>query len=82
MGSLHLRHIHPLRAGLDEICSRYTHILVPEMNDQGAYGFGQLTTMLRAKTCNPAIQSLCKMQGLTFRIREITDAAEAILAAK
>jgi len=82
VGSLHLRHIHPLRSGLDEICKKYTHILVPEMNDSGAYGYGQLATMLRAKTCNPAIQSLCKVQGLTFRIREITDAAEAILSAK
>jgi len=82
VGSLHLRHIHPLRAGLDEIFNRYTHILVPEMNDSGAYGYGQLATMLRAKTCNPAIQSLCKVQGLTFRIREITDAAEAILNAQ
>jgi len=81
VGSLHLRHIHPLRAGLDDICKRFKHILVPEMNDSGAYGYGQLTTMLRAKTCNPAIQSLCKVQGLTFRIREITDAAEAILNA-
>lgn len=80
VGSLHLRHIHPLRAGLDEIFSRYTHVLVPEMNDSGAYGYGQLATMLRAKTCNPAIQSLNKVQGLTFRIREITDAAENILA--
>lgn len=80
VGSLHLRHIHPLRAGLDEIFSRYTHILVPEMNDSGAYGYGQLATMLRAKTCNPAIQSLNKVQGLTFRIREITDAAEKILS--
>lgn len=81
VGSLHLRHIHPLRGGLDEIFSRYTHILVPEMNDSGAYGYGQLATMLRAKTCNPAIRSLNKVQGLTFRIREITDAAEKILAA-
>jgi 2-oxoglutarate ferredoxin oxidoreductase subunit alpha len=82
VGSMHLRHIHPLRAGLDEICKRYKHILVPEMNDGGAYGYGQLATMLRAKTCNPAIQSLCKVQGLSFRIREITDAAEKILSAK
>lgn len=82
VGSLHLRHIHPLRAGLGEIFSRYSHVLVPEMNDSGAYGYGQLATMLRAKTCNPAIQSLNKVQGLTFRIREITDAAEAILSDK
>ena len=82
VGSMHLRHIHPLRAGLDEICKRYKHVLVPEMNDGGAYGYGQLATMLRAKTCNPAIQSLCKVQGLSFRIREITDAAEKILSAK
>lgn len=81
VGSIHLRHIHPLRNGLGDIFRRYTHVLVPEMNDPGVYGFGQLATLLRAVTCNPNIQSLNKIQGLTFRVREIQDGALKILGA-
>lgn len=79
VGSLHLRHLHPLRNGLADIFRRYQHILVPEMNDCGLYGFGQLATMLRAVTCNPDIRSLNKVQGLTFRVKEIVDAAHQTL---
>ncbi|BCX46570.1 2-oxoacid:acceptor oxidoreductase, alpha subunit [Haloferula helveola] len=79
VGSLHLRHIHPLRNGLADIFHRYTHVLVPEMNDCGIYGFGQLASLLRSVTCNPNIQSLNKVQGLTFRVKEIEDAALQLL---
>ena len=71
MGHLHLRYVNPLPNDVDEIFSRYKDIIVVEMNDQGLYGFGQLATLLRAKTCNPAIRSLAKTDGLTFKIREI-----------
>jgi len=80
VGALHLRHIHPLRNGLGDIFHHYTHILVPEMNDSGPYGFGQLATLLRAVTCNPGIQSVNKVEGLTFRVRELVQAAEKRLA--
>ena len=82
VSQLGIRHIHPLNPNLDELFSRFTHILVPEINDPGIYGFGQLATMLRAKTCNPAIQSLNKIQGLTFRVKEIVVKAEEVLASK
>jgi len=80
VGSLHIRHIHPLRNGLGDIFHRYTHILVPEMNDGGIYGHGQLATLLRSVTCNPNIQSLNKVEGITFRVKEIVDGSERILA--
>ena len=80
VGSLHLRHIHPLRNGLGDIFHHYTHVLVPEMNDAGPYGHGQLATLLRAVTCNPAIQSLNKVEGITFRVRELVDGALKILS--
>ena len=41
------------------------------MNDQGVYGFGQLATILRARYCDPKIQSFTKTDGLTFRVKEI-----------
>jgi hypothetical protein len=43
------------------------------MNDQGVYGFGQLATILRARYCEPKIESVTKTDGLTFRVREILE---------
>jgi 2-oxoglutarate/2-oxoacid ferredoxin oxidoreductase subunit alpha len=71
VGQLHLRHVHPFPPGLEEIFARFKRILVVELNDEGIYGQGQLATLLRSKTCNPAVTSLCKTDGLTFRVREI-----------
>ena len=80
VGSLHLRHIHPLRPDLGDIFKNFNHIIVPEMNDSGVYGMGQLATLLRAVTCDGRIKSLNKVQGITFRVREIVTAAEEELA--
>lgn len=80
VGSMHIHNIHPLRAGLGDIFGRYRHVLVPEMNDSGVYGYGQLATLLRAKLCDPRIQSFNKTEGLGFRVGELVDEAEKILA--
>ncbi|MGJ8695131.1 MAG: 2-oxoacid:acceptor oxidoreductase subunit alpha [Verrucomicrobiaceae bacterium] len=82
VGAVHLRHVHPLPTDLEDIFSKYDHILVPEMNDSGLYGYGQLATLLRAKTCNAGIKSLNKVQGISFRVREIVVAAEKLIASK
>lgn len=66
-----LRHLHPLPNGLEELFNQFEHVLVSEMNDQGLYGNGQLATLLRARYCNPAIKSITKTDGLTFKVREI-----------
>ncbi len=71
MGHLHLRYLNPLPNDLAEVFDRYKYILVVEMNDEGLNGYGQLATLLRAKTCNKSIRSLTKTDGLTFKIREI-----------
>jgi len=73
IGSIHLRHIHPLPVGLEKIFARFQRVVVVEMNDEGVYGFGQLATMLRARYCEPRIQSFTKTDGLTFRVREILE---------
>ncbi|MDQ8182418.1 2-oxoacid:acceptor oxidoreductase subunit alpha [Pelagicoccus sp. SDUM812005] len=78
IGHLQIRYINPLPNDLGEIFSRYEHILVVEMNDEGLYGYGQLATLLRARYCNPAIRSLNKTDGLTFKIKEIRQGIEAI----
>ena len=72
-GALHLRHLHPLPNGLEKIFEKFKRIVTVEMNDQGVYGFGQLATILRARYCEPKIQSVTKTDGLTFRVKEILD---------
>ena len=71
IGALHLRHVHPLPNGLEKIFANFDRIVTVEMNDQGLYGFGQLATILRARYCEPKIESVTKTDGLTFRVREI-----------
>ncbi len=78
-GQVHLRHIHPLAPGLETIFAKYRHIIVVEMNDEGLYGFGQLTTLLRARYAMPHIRSITKTDGLTFKVREIVDGVNARL---
>src|SRR3954451_3894471 len=72
-GALHLRHIHPLPNGLEKIFAKFKRIVTVEMNDQGLYGFGQLATILRARYCEPKIESATKTDGLTFRVKEILE---------
>jgi hypothetical protein len=43
------------------------------MNDQGVYGYGQFATLLRARYCEPKIESFTKTDGLTFRVKEILE---------
>src|ERR1700732_1569448 len=71
IAALHLRHIHPLPNGLEKIFQNFKRIVTVEMNDQGLYGFGQLATILRARYCEPKIESVSKTDGLTFRVKEI-----------
>src|SRR5438046_4407358 len=71
MGALHLRHVHPLPNGLEKIFAKYKRIITVEMNDQGVYGLGQRATILRARYCEPKIQSVTETDGLTFPVQEI-----------
>lgn len=80
MAAIHLRHIHPLPNGLEKIFAQFKRIIVVEMNDQGMYGFGQLATILRARYCDPKIQSLTKTDGLTFRVIEILQGLGAAIS--
>ena len=70
-GHLHLRHLNPLPLGLAETFARYRKVIVAEINDEGLYGYGQLAMLLRAAYANPAIVSVTKTDGLTFKVSEI-----------
>jgi 2-oxoglutarate ferredoxin oxidoreductase subunit alpha len=58
---------------LGKLFAGFKRVVVVEMNDQGVYGFGQLATILRARYCEPKIQSVTKTDGLTYRVREILE---------
>jgi 2-oxoglutarate ferredoxin oxidoreductase subunit alpha len=73
VGHMHLQHLNPLPNALDAKISHFKETLVIEMNDEGLYGYGQLAMLLRARYANPAIRSITKTDGLTFKVREITD---------
>ena len=78
LSCLHIRHLNPLPEALGEIFSKFKHVVVPEMNDAGLYGQGQLATLLRSRYCNPAIASVCKTDGLGFQVREILAGIERL----
>ncbi len=81
VSSIHLKNISPLPPGLENIFSGFNHVLVVEMNDEGVYGFGQLAGVLRARFCDPKIRGINKTDGLTFKVREIIEKANASVQA-
>jgi 2-oxoglutarate/2-oxoacid ferredoxin oxidoreductase subunit alpha len=72
---VHLRHLNPLPANLGEVLTRYSQILVPEIN------LGQLSRILRAEFLVDA-QTMSKIQGVPFRVGEIEAAITALLGGK
>jgi 2-oxoglutarate ferredoxin oxidoreductase subunit alpha len=70
---MQMRHLHPLAPGLEDVFARYKRIFVVEINDEGLYGYGQLATLLRARFANPAIGSITKTDGLTWKVSEIVE---------
>ncbi len=71
----HLRYIHPFPKNLGEIFGRFTHVLIPEINN------GQLITLIRAKYLIPAI-GFNMIKGLPLRAEEIESKIEGILGGK
>ena len=82
VGAVNLRHLHPMPAKLDQLWGKFKKVAVIELNDIGMYGYGQLATLLRAAYAEPKIQSICKTDGLTFRIREIVTSVEKMMCAE
>lgn len=71
VGHLQIRNISPLPQGLAEIFAKYRQVDVVEINDEGLYGYGQLASLLRSALAIPTIRSICKTDGLTFKVQEI-----------
>ncbi len=70
----HLRFLNPFPRNLGDILSRFERILVPELN------LGQLIFLLRGRYGTHTFIPYSKVQGQPFKIREITDAIEKLLA--
>ena len=81
VSSLNLRHISPLPNGLENIFSGFNHVIVVEMNDEGLYGYGQLAAILRARYVDPKIRAVNKVDGLTFKVKEIIDRVKSVVSA-
>ena len=81
VSAIHIKHINPLPPGLEDIFSGFNNVLVVEMNDEGLYGYGQLGGLLRARYCDPKIRGINKTDGLTWRVKDILDRAQANVAA-
>jgi 2-oxoglutarate ferredoxin oxidoreductase subunit alpha len=71
---IHLRYLNPLPGDLGDIIRRFKKVLVPEMN------LGQLVKVLRAEYLVDAI-GLNKIQGLPFKVSEITNRINRMLEA-
>src|SRR5260370_10403888 len=73
VSSIHIRHVHPLPNGLENIFAGFNHVLLVEMNDEGLYGHRPLPALLRARYANPKIRGINKTDCLTFKVKEIID---------
>jgi 2-oxoglutarate ferredoxin oxidoreductase subunit alpha len=69
----HLRHLNPFPANTEAILRSYTRVLIPEIN------LGQLSMMIRSRFLIDAI-GYNRVRGKPFRISEIVDEAERLLA--
>jgi 2-oxoglutarate/2-oxoacid ferredoxin oxidoreductase subunit alpha len=73
VASAHLRYINPFPKNLGTVLSNYKKVLIPEMN------LGQLCLLVRGRYLVDAI-SLPKVQGQPFKISEISERVNEILA--
>lgn len=82
VSGLNIRHISPLPNGLENVFSGFNHVIVVEMNDEGLYGYGQLAAMLRARFCDPKITAINKVDGLTYKVKDILERVKTTLSKK
>ncbi len=68
---LHLKLLFPLSSAVGDMLAAFEEVKTVELNDQGVYGVGQFALYLRAVTGLSQIGSICKTDGLTFKVKEI-----------
>ena len=72
---VHLRHLNPFPRNLGDILSGFEHVLIPEIN------LGQLLMLVRARYLVDA-KGYDRVRGKPFRIAEIHERAEQLLAGR
>jgi 2-oxoglutarate/2-oxoacid ferredoxin oxidoreductase subunit alpha len=72
VSACHVRYLNPLPERLGEICRRFKHVLIPEMN------LGQLRLLLRGHFLIDA-KGLNKVKGQPFMVQEIVAGVRGIL---
>ena len=72
VSACHVRYLNPLPERLPELCKKFKHVLVPEMN------LGQLRLLLRGHYLIDA-KGLNKVKGQPFMVQEIVEAVHAVL---
>jgi 2-oxoglutarate ferredoxin oxidoreductase subunit alpha len=72
---VHIRHLNPFPSNLGDVLTRYDKVLVPEIN------LGQLLMLLRARYLVDAV-GYDRVRGKPFRIAEIHERAEQLLAGR
>jgi len=75
ISAVHVRYINPLPPGLENIFAGFRHVFVVELNDEGFAGVGQMGNLLRGQIPDPKIRGITKVDGLTWKVREILDRA-------
>ena len=68
----HLRHLNPFPANTGEVLSRYSKVLIPEMN------LGQLALLVRAKYLVDAVR-YDKVAGMPFKAAELAEVIAATI---
>lgn len=74
VSQIHLRNLNPLPNDLGDVLKRFKKVLLPELSD------GHLAMLLRAKYLID-IQCLNKIEGMPFKISELTDEIRKLYSA-
>ena len=72
----HLRYLHPFARNLEDLLGEFELILVPEINA------GQLASLIRSELppLAPRIRQYNRVSGLPFKVRELNEAIDEVLA--
>ena len=72
----HLRYLHPFARNLEDLLGEFELILVPEINA------GQLASLIRSElpSLAPRIRQYNRVSGLPFKVRELNEAIDEVLA--
>ena len=75
VSAVHIKYVHPLPPGLENIFAGFRHVFVVELNDEGFAGIGQMGALIRTYIPDPKIRGITKTDGLTWKVKDIVDRA-------